>query len=372
MTEIAVQVRARPRSRLYIYSILSLLLLLAITGGAVYVLRSGEVQRPSARASGTRPTPVHSEAARLAPVTDELPAYGNLRPRLQVNIVAPQAGQLHEILFSDGSTVPAGTPLATMDDRVARAQLEAARARFLADQENLTRVRNLARQGLESTYSVEQARSSAAASLFEQQASEATLELTTLRAPFAGTLGTRRVDPGAMLNVGDKIVSIEDRSRMFVEIRLASRNLPLVHPGMEVLLSVPSLSADLGAGQVTMVDNSVSADTRSILVRAEIDNIARQLPSGLFVRAVLQLATQPNAIVVPDEAVMHDLLGAYVFVVEENVARRRSVQLGVLQNGIIEITQGLKAGEQVVTVGAFRLHDGDSVTEMISGLPGHD
>lgn len=345
-----------------IRGLLLVLLALGLGAGGTYAWRMRAVPPPPAPHAAPA-TPVRVAPAQTATVADDLPAYGNLRPRLEVTITAPQAGQLREILFVDGSTVAVNAPLAVMDNRVDKAQVDSARARLAADQQNYRRVRDLARQGLESTHSVEQAQSQVAASLSALRVSEARLELTALRAPFAGTLGTRHADPGAMLNAGDKIVVLEDRSKLLVEIRVPSRYLPQVRPGMEVSLDVPYLAENLGRGRLILVDGSVSADTRSILLRAEVDNSAGRLTTGLFVRVVLRLAMRPDAVVVPEQAVVRELVGAFVFVVEDGVAKRRAVQLGVYRDGIVEVAQGLKAGERVVTVGAFRLRDGDRVME---------
>lgn len=360
---------AKPRHRPAGKGILVLLLLCGV-GAAGYYAWERRAAEPLPSPPASPAIPVRSEPAGTATVVDELPAYGNLRPRLEVPITAPQAGQIRQILFTDGAHVAANEPLVLMDDRVALAQVESARARLLADQQNLRRVRDLARQGLESTRSVEQAQSDVAASLSALRVNEARLELTTLRAPFAGALGTRRADQGAMLNAGDKIVIIEDRSRLLVDIRVPSRYLPQLRAGMDVSLDVPNLAENLGRGRLILIDTSVSADTRSILLRAEMDNADDRLTPGLFVRVALQLATRPNAVVVPEQALVRDLVGAFVFLVDKGVATRRAVQLGQPHDGTVEVVQGLKAGERVVTVGAFRLHDGDHVEEVPSAAGG--
>lgn len=340
------------------------LLLLALGGGGyAYYAKMKDAQPAATTTPAAAAIPVQTAPAGTATVTDTLPAYGSLRPRLQVTITAPQAGPLRRILFADGATVAAGTPLASLDDSVAQAQVNSARARLQTDQQNLRRVTDLARRGLDSTQSVEQAQSTVAASQATLQVNERQLELTTLHAPFAGALGTRFVDEGAMLNTGDRIVTIEDRSRLFVEIRVAGRYLPRLRAGMPVELDVPDIQEHLGQGALTFVDTSVSMDTRSVLLRAEIDNPEDRLTPGLFVRVTLQLGTRPDAVVVPEDALVQELVGSFVYVVEDGVARRRAVTLGTRQPGTVEVRTGLKAGERIVTVGAFRLRDGDRVQE---------
>jgi membrane fusion protein (multidrug efflux system) len=353
-------------------ALIAVLVVVALGGGGFYYHRisTGAAPAPAAAAPGVAPIPVQTAPAGTATVVDLLPAYGSLRPRLLVTITAPQAAPLRRILFTDGSTVEAGTPLAALDDSVAQAQLTAARARLQTDQQNLRRVTDLARRGLESTQSVEQAQSTVASSQATVLVNQRQLDLTTLSAPFAGTLGTRYVDEGAMLNAGDRIVTIEDRSRLFVEIRVAGRYLPRLHPGMPVRLDIPDIQEELGPGTLTFVDTSVSIDTRSVLLRAEIENPGDRLTPGLFVRVVLQLATRENAVVVPADALVRELVGSFVYVVENGLAVRRAVTLGAHQDTMIEIRDGLKAGERFVTVGAFRLRDGDRVQETAAPAAG--
>ncbi|CAH0159601.1 efflux RND transporter periplasmic adaptor subunit [Roseomonas sp. CECT 9278] len=340
-------------------------LVVVLLGAGYYYYRTTTTAAPAAGAAApaAAPIPVQTAPAGTATVVDLLPAYGSLRPRLLVTITAPQAAPLRRILFTDGASVEAGTPLAMLDDSVAQAQLTAARAKLLTDQQNLRRVTDLARRGLDSTQSVEQAQSTVASSQATVLVNERQLELTTLRAPFAGALGTRYVDEGAMLNAGDRIVMIEDRSRLFVEIRVAGRYLPRLRQGMPVRLDIPDIQEELGPGVLTFVDTSVSVDTRSVLLRAEIENPGDRLTPGLFVRVVLQLATRADAVVVPADALVRELVGSFVYVIDNGVAVRRAVTLGTHQDNMVEIRDGLKAGDRIVTVGAFRLRDGDRVQE---------
>jgi RND family efflux transporter MFP subunit len=343
-----------------------LILLLVAVGIGLAVLAGREKLRtPASDGEAAAPAkPVQTGLGMQQAVIDELPAYGNLLPRRVVNITAPQAGRVSAILFEDGAKVAAGVPLVSLESSVFQAQVASAEARAKTQQENLRRTRDLASQGLESTRSVEQAQSEAAAGVADLRTSQARLELTTLRAPFAGSLGVRLIDAGAIVSTGDKIVTIEDRSRLFVDIRVPSRYLSSLHAGMDVALRMPGTDANLGIGKLTLVENNVSSDTRSVLARAELDNSDGRLAPGLFVRASIVLGTRPDAVVVPAEAVQRELVGAYVFVVNDGIATRRAVVLGQDHGSNVEVSQGLKVGERIVTIGAFRLNSGDRIDDV--------
>ena len=341
-----------------------LLLVAAGVGLVALVVRERMPKPPAAGVAAAPAKPVQTGLATQQTVIDDLPAYGNLRPRRSVNITAPQTGEVRAILFEDGASVAAGVPLVMLDSNVAQAQVASSQARYKTNEENLRRTRDLARQGLESTRSVEQAQSEAASAMADLRTNQARLELTTLRAPFAGSLGVRLIDQGATVSAGDKIVTIEDRTRLFVDIRVPSRYLSNLRPGMDVWLQLPESEVSLGTGKLSLVENNVSADTRSVLVRAELDNADGRLAPGLFVRTSIVLATRPNAVVVPTEAIQRELIGAYVFVVTNGIAARRPVQLGHSRGEVVEVTQGLKVNERIVTVGGFRLNDGDRVQDV--------
>ena len=210
---------------------------------------------------------------------------------------------------------------------------------------------------------MEQAQSQAAASLASLRSAEAQLDLLTLRAPFRGTLGARQVDVGAVVAPGNRIVTIEDRSRLIVEFRVRGDAWTYVKPGLRFTLDPPHPGAEGIAGQVTFVDSAIDATTRTMLLRGVVDNTTLGLPAGLFVGVWLEIAVRPQALAVPAAAVARDLAGAYVYVVgADGRAKRRAIATGSRDAEMIEVRSGLAAGERVVTAGAFRLRDGDRVT----------
>jgi membrane fusion protein (multidrug efflux system) len=322
------------------------------------------------------PAAIAAVAVEIAPVrhaaiADSVTSYGNLVARRSVNIVPEGPGQVEEILFADGQQVAAGTPLVVINNRIAAAQVQASRAQAAADVQNLRRTQSLEQQGLDSTYSLEQAQSRAAVSQANLMIDQQKLQSFTLRAPFAGTLGTRVVDVGAFLNGGDKIVRLDDTSELQIEFRMPSSVIPHVAEGIPVHVTIPGAGKSLAVeGELSFIDPAVSTDTRSVLLRAVVPNPRRRLHPGLFVRVSLDLAVHPHALVVPAEAVMRDIGGAYVYVVDGNgIARRRVIETGLSNDRLVEATSGLEAGDRVVTVGQFRLQDGDPVKIVAAGAP---
>lgn len=344
--------------------ILILVVILMAAGAAGLVYRDRMHDAPPVQAAVVAVQSVSIEPVRIAPMVENVASYGNLVSARSVSIVPQAPGVVREILFADGQKVTAGTALVLMDSAIAQAQLQSARAQAETDMQNLRRTQSLSRQGLESTYSTEQAASRAASSQATVQVNERRLADLTLRAPFAGTLDSSRIDVGAFVNSGDTIVRLEDTSELQVEFRMPSAVALQVTAGMPVHIQVPGMNGGNSVdGRLSFIDPTISTDTRSVLLRAVAHNSHGEVRPGLFVRVSVDLRTHPTALVVPVAAVGNDLNASYVFVVDDrNIVHQRTVTVGLTDGEQVELTDGVKAGEKVVTVGLFRLRDGDQVS----------
>jgi membrane fusion protein, multidrug efflux system len=339
------------------------ILVLAVAGGgaALYERRIAAQQHTSSVPVAVQS--VSTVPVRVTPMVENIASYGNLVSQRSVNIAPQTPGQVKQILFSDGQTMTAGASLVVMDSSIAQAQVQASRAQSDTDTQNLRRTQSLSRQGLESTYSLEQAQSRASASAANVTIDERRLEQLTLRAPFAGRLGSRQVDVGAFVLTGDTIVRLDDTAELQIEFRMPSTVALRVTQSMPVHVQVPGTESDQTVdGSLSFIDPTISTDTRSVLLRALVPNTGQQLRPGLYVRVSLDLETHPDALVVPIDAIANDLNDSYVFVVDaKNIAHRRPVTRGLTDGRQVELLTGVTAGEQVVTVGQFRLRDGDTV-----------
>jgi membrane fusion protein, multidrug efflux system len=341
---------------------LFVILLGAIAGTVVFDRYKGRTD-----ATGAAPfvavQSVSTTPVKVGPMVEEVRSYGNLVATRSVKIAPEAPGVVTALLFHDGEKVAAGAPLVQMDHTIALAQLDAARAQAETDLQNLRRTQSLSRQGLESTYTTEQAQSRAAASQANVQISDTKLSQLTLRAPFAGTLTSAQVDVGALVNMGQTIVTLEDTSKLDVEFRLPAAVAWRLTPDGPIHITVPDAPAtSIPDGRLSFINPVISTDTRSILLRAEVDNVVAHVRPGLYVRVTVDLSVHQKALIVPTRAIGFSLAGSYVFIVDDkNIAHQRSVTVGLTNGDHSEILTGVKAGEQVVTVGQFRLRDGDTV-----------
>lgn len=335
--------------------------------------------RPSADAATTaapRGVPVRTATVEARDLDETLVLSGTLKPRAQVELPAEVAARLERVLRDEGARVAKGETLALLDDtdyrlahdraRAALAVAEANRAHAQAERE---RADNLLKTGgitdkdhLTAQVALQVAEAQVAQARAEAAIAAQQLERTRVKAPFAGRVGKRRADAGAMLAAGTPLFTLVDDSLVEFEAQVASRDLAKVRLGAPVSVSVEALPGTTIPGKVARVAPLVDERTRSFKAVVEVRG-REGLIGGLFARASVAVGTTRGALVVPPAAVVRDgsdALRAIVFVVREGRAERREIALGVESPDGIQATSGLAAGDVVVL---------DPPTTLSSGAP---
>ena len=196
----------------------------------------------------------------------------------------------------------------------------------------------------------------------------ATLQRLKIVAPFDGVTGLKQISVGDYLKDGADIVNIEDIDAVLVDFRLPERFQSKIRAGQKALLNIDALPGRPFAAVVQAVDPLIDANGRSVGIRGCIDNRQRQLRPGMFARVNTVFGVREQALTVPEEAIVPQGGRAFVIKVvpgeqpDTLVAQRVAVKTGVRQPGKVEITEGLEAGDTVVTAGHQRLQkDGTPV-----------
>ncbi len=293
-------------------------------------------------------------------LTDDAQAVGSLRSRQGVVLRPEVSGRIAHIGFADGQRVRRGQLLVQLDDTLQQAQLQQAEAQASIARTNLQRSRELLAQGFVSQSSVDQ--NAAALQVAQAQVALAQAQLARMRilAPFDATAGIRQANVGDYLKDGADIVNLEDLSSVLVDFRLPERYLSRVKPGLPVDVAVDALAGREFKGRVEAIDVQVDANGRAMLVRARIANADAVLKPGMFARPRIVFAVRENALVVPEEALVPLGNKQYLFVVAPGAggpatARRVEARLGLRIPGKVELLDGVKAGDLVVTAGHARL-----------------
>ena len=331
---------------------------------AVGACKKGKAGGPDPAGGGGGPPmglPVEVVVARTDTVRDEIGATGQIEAVQSIDLRPEVDGRIVAIVIREGQEVDQGTPLFKVDDAQLKAQVAQLEAqRDLANQA-LARVKELAQQSASSTADLEQAEASARSAQAEYDLQRIRLDRTTVRAPFAGVVGQRYVSLGDYVTTSTKLASLHTVNPQRAAFQVPERFARQLRAGQQVSFRVAAIAGRDFTGEVDFVDPVVQLPGRTILVKARVPNPAHLLQPGMFIEARLVTAVRPQAVVVPEDAVVPAEGSSFVWVVADGKADRRKVTLGVRTPGFVEVMDGVKSGEQVVTGGLELLAPGAPV-----------
>ena len=342
--------------------------------------------------SGRRGPPASTvgvATAKLASIPVTLEALGTVTPQASVKVRPQVSGVLDKVLFKEGQKVRTGDLLATLDARPFELALQQASGQRQRDEAQLDSARvtlqrfktlltqdSIARQEVDTQAAlVKQLEGTVLIDKANEGVARLNLSYTRITAPISGRVGLRTVDVGNVVSSSDangialitQITPIDVVFAVPQDQAGALQQSAAAGTAMAVAALDRTRSATLDTGVFASLDNQVDTTTGTVKAKARFANAALALFPNQFVNVRLQLATIDNAVVVPVTALRHGNDGDYVYVLNaaERTVSLRPVQRGQASADSIQITSGLKAGEQVITEGADRLKDGASVT-----LPG--
>ena len=306
-------------------------------------------------------------------LADDVLAVGSLKSRRGVMLRPETSGRVARLGFGDGDRVKRGQVLVQLDDALQQAQLQQAQAQASIARTNLQRSRELLAQNFVSQSVVDQ--NVANQQVADSQVALAQAQVARMRvlAPFDGTLGIRSVQVGDYVRDGAELVSIEDLSGLQVEFTLPERYVARVRTGQPVELSLDALPGQVFKGRIDALDSQVDPNGRALRVRAAVDNRGALLKPGMFARPRVVFSVREGAVVVPEEALVPQGARQLIFKVVDGadgkkVSQRMEAKIGLRLPGKVEILEGLKAGDAVVTAGHGRLMRGESVPVRVVDL----
>jgi membrane fusion protein (multidrug efflux system) len=368
---------------------------LGIAALAAFLAAAGCSSSEKAKAAPAGKPAVSVDAANAATgdVTEGIEVVGTLSAKYQAEIKSEYGGVVARVYVNDWAQVRKGDPLLKVDTREgevlllkAKAALEMAKAGQLeaeaavarADREydraiKLQESGLLTRQGMDDTRTQKEAAAAriAAAKAQVTAAGEDVAHATTrlskavIRSPFDGTVAERLVNAGDLVGEMQKVVfRLVDNRLLELTVSVPSTEMAALRVGQPVRFSSDAFPGREFDGKVAHINPSVSPGDRSVRVIAEVPNVPEVLKGGLFVKGRIVTGGRKGVVQVPRTALLSWNVAARkgeVFVVDNNVARRRGVTTGAVQGDRVEIPSGLRPGEAVVTRGAFLLSDGDAV-----------
>jgi membrane fusion protein (multidrug efflux system) len=316
---------------------------------------------------------VVTQRIELQPLVDEIEALGTARANESVEIRPRISSLITRILFEEGQFVEQGDPLVELENSEIVAGLALAEASLSESRSLYNRSKEL-----ESTQAISASNLEA---LFAQvkvdeanvEAARAKLSHTRVRAPFSGRIGLRRVSPGSFVNTDTVITTLDDVSVIKLDFSVPETFVNVVRQGMTINAhSLVFPDRDFN-GTVASIDTRLDPVSRAVEVRAVIPNEDGLLKPGMFMTVDLQ-RDRGDVLMAPEQAIVPEGSRQYVYVVTDGLAEKRQVLLGRRIPGYVVVSDGLSAGETVVTEGTNKIRDGAQVESLeanvaVSGEP---
>ncbi|MBK1704613.1 efflux RND transporter periplasmic adaptor subunit [Halochromatium glycolicum] len=349
--------------------LLVFLILLALAGG-LGLLKYQQIQQQMAAFSQPQPpSTVSAVTVETRTWQPQLEAVGSVQAVQGVLVNNQVAGQIERILFESGDRVSAGQALVQLDTEVDEADLVGLKAGLNLAKLQLERNQKLLRDRAVSQGDVDELSAQVSQAMAQVEAKEALIRKKTIRAPFDGQLGIRRVDLGQFLDAGSAIVELEALDPVYVDYTLPERRLSQIAVGQSIEVRVSAYPEQTFAGEIRAISPAVNAETRNIQVRALLPNPDQRLLPGMFAKVSTLLPAKDAVLTLPRQAVTYNTYGDSVFVIEPGsgeqegqlVVQRRQIQTGAVRGQEIEVVEGLTAGERVVSAGQVKLRNGAAV-----------
>lgn len=344
--------------------------------GCVVVLGLGACTDSGMPASGkkggqsgsAREVPVMVAHPKLKNFALEVEALGTVRAKESVDITAKVADRVAAIHFEEGKQVRKGEVLVELDNEEARADLAAAEAAERESRSQYKRSQELFQTQALSEAQLDQLQATMLANQARVAAARSRLNDRIITAPFAGRVGLRNVSLGSLVSPGGVITTLDDLTVVKLDFAVPEIFLSSLKPGLTVQARSSAYPNSVFKGRVDSVDTRVDPTTRTIVVRASIDNKDQRLRPGMFM--TLQLVRSTGmALMLPESAIVPEDSKHFVFVVADGRAHKREVKIGRRRPGEVEILSGVTEADTVVIDGTLNVHDGTPVEARTEAAP---
>lgn len=295
---------------------------------------------------------------------DTLEVIGVAKGRQSVTLTAAATQLVERVHFSDGQSVPQGAVLVQLRAAEQDAGVAQAEARLVEARRAYERWRELGEKGFASRASIDQYEAAYRTAQADVAAARAREQDRVIRAPFAGVVGLSDIAPGALVNPGAEIVTLDDLSAVRVDFQVPERYLASLHEGQAINASADAYPGESVSGVIKRIDTRVDERTRAVTARAEFANPGHRLKPGMMIRIDIARGSR-TGLAVPETAVSVQGNSTFVFVLNQQngrtVAEQRPVVTRLRQGGFVEVSDGLAAGDRIVADGLNRIQPGQAV-----------
>ena len=319
---------------------------------------------------GMPPAAVETVRVRTRSLPNQFETVATLRADESIVVRPEVAGRIRKIHFAEGENVAAGALLFTLDDALTRADLNEANANLINSKRAYTRANELAGRQLIAKSDLDTTQAELAVNQARSASAQTRWSKTQIRAPFSGVTGLRTVSEGDYVNVGQELVQLVRLDPIELDMRAPEVVLSSLAVGQKLDFGVDAYRDEIFSATVVVIAPTVDVGGRSVALRARLANPDRKQRPGMSARARITLDTHVRALLVPEQAIWPNGEQKMVYVVTGGIAKLVPVTLGIRQPGLVEVTSGIKDGDEVVVTGQMKLRDGANVkTQPASETP---
>jgi membrane fusion protein (multidrug efflux system) len=360
----------KSKGRVWIAAVVGLVVVIATLAGIKVAQIRAMIQ--AGKAFSPPPEAVTSAKVEASRWRSRQAAIGSLVAVHDVTLGAEFPGLVQSVDFDSGQLVKRGAVMARLDVTNEVAQLESATADAALAQTTVERARKLRQGGANTQAELDAAEARAKQTVAVVSNLKATIAKKTIHAPFDGRVAIRQIERGQVISPGTSIATLQSVDPIYAEFALPQQALGSLTVGQAVTVTVDSFPGATWDGKISTVNSEVDVSTRNVRVRATLPNKDGRLRPGLFVNVEVNASDEHDVLVIPATAVVYAPYGDSVFVIQagpggDKAAPRavepRFVRLGERRGDLVAAISGLKAGETIVSNGAFKLHKGMQVIE---------
>jgi membrane fusion protein, multidrug efflux system len=350
--------------------------------GALGFAKFKQVQS-AVHASSFQPPPeaVTSIAAQREQWPATMSIIGTVEAVHGVTVSADLPGTVARIAFDSGQPVREGSVLVELDTRQERAQLASLEAQRDLAKVNYGRTQQLVNEGVISRVEYDQATAQQKSTEANVAEIRATIERKTIRAPFSGVLGIRKINLGQYLAAGTAVVPLQSLNPIYVNFGVPQQTAGQIRVGRNLRVTSEDVAGQMFTGRVTAIDSVVDETTRNIQVQATLSNPEGKLRPGMFVQVEAVLGASRPVITLPASAISYAPYGDSVFIITDLKDPKGNTYRGVRQQFVklegsrgdqVAIVSGVNAGDEVVSSGVFKLRNGAAVQVNNKVKPGNN
>jgi membrane fusion protein (multidrug efflux system) len=375
------------RRHFFLAGALLVLVLMIVAGGLKLVFPKQQAGGPgAAQASqgasgahgaggpGGRGAPAEVSLTQVQPhvFTDTIDVLGVAKGRQSVTLSAATTQLVSRVRFTPGQQVAEGQVLLELKATEQDAGLAQSQAKVVQAEREYGRWKTLSDKGFASKSALDQYEAAWISAKADVAAAKARQGDRVIRAPFAGVVGLSDIAPGALINPGAAIVTLDAIDTIRVDFQVPDAELASVHEGQAITALVDAYPGEKITGRIAKLDTRIDERTRALTARAEFPNPTRKLKPGMMLRVAVARGTR-QTLAAPESALAVQGDSAFVYVITQQngkmVAEQRPVVTGARQDGFVELKDGVAAGDKLVADGLNKIQPGQAVR--LTGQGGH-